>query len=263
MSAASTRIDEIADGMYRIHTPVPPELAPGGFSFNQYLVLDDQPLLFHTGSRRLFSPVAEAISRVTPLAGLRYIAFSHWEQDECGGLNNLLAAAPRSEPVCSQVNAMINSDGMDRPPRALADGEVLVLGRHRLRWLDTPHLPHGWESGLMFEETTATLLCGDLFTQPGTGDEPLVDTDILEPSEALRRGGLDYFAHGRDLPDQLERLAALGPRVLACMHGHAWTGDGAALLRALARAVCPVPEPRSPTTAPVTDVHASRPPRSR
>lgn len=239
MTDASTRIDEIADGLYRIHTPVPPVVVPGGFSFNQYLVVDEQPLLFHTGSRRLFPQVAEAISRVTPLACLRYIAFSHWEQDECGALNNLLAAAPRAEPVCSQVNAMINSDGMDRAPRALADGEALELGRHRVRWFETPHVPHGWESGLMFEEATATLLCGDLFTQPGTGDEPLVESDILETSEALRRSGLDYFAHGRDLPAQLERLAATRPRVLACMHGHAWTGDGAALLHALSRAVCP------------------------
>jgi hypothetical protein len=124
---------------------------------------------------------------------------------------------------------------MDRAPRAPADGERLALGRHTMVWLDTPHLPHGWESGLLFEERTRTLLCGDLFTQPGAGDAPLTEGDILGPSEQLRRGGSDYWAHGRELPTQLERLASLAPSTLGCMHGHAWRGDGATLLRALRR----------------------------
>ena len=229
----TTRIDEIADGIYRIHTALPPEVVPGGFSFNQYLILDDEPLLFHTGSRSLFEGVRAAVERVTPVAALGHLAFSHWEQDECGALNALLAIAPHSVPLCSSVNAMINGDGMDRPARVLRDGEVLSLGKRRVRWLDTPHLPHGWESGLLFEETTGTLLCGDLFTQPGTADAPVVETDILEPSEALREQ-LDYFAHGAGECAALERLAALSPRVLGCMHGHAFAGDGGALLRELA-----------------------------
>jgi flavorubredoxin len=199
-------IDEVAAGIFRIHTPVPPEVAPGGFSYNQYLVLDDEPLLFHTGSRRLFDDVARAIERVMPLARLRHVAFSHWEQDECGALDDFLARAPEALPVCSRVNALINRDGMSRPPRVMADDEALSLGKRRVRWLETPHLPHGWESGLLFEQTTRTLFCGDLFTQPGTGDEALVETDILGPSEALR-AGLDYFAHGRSQRSQIERVA--------------------------------------------------------
>ena len=229
---SSARIDEVADGIFRVHTALPPDIVPGGFSFNQYLVLDDDPLLFHTGSRSLFESVRAAIERVIPATRLRHIAFSHWEQDECGALNSFLAVAPDSAPVCSAVNSMINGDGMDRPARALRDGEVVSLGKHQLRWLATPHLPHGWESGLFYDETTKTLLCGDLFTQPGSGDAPLVESDILEPSEGLRKR-LDYFSHGRDQHQQLERLAELSPTVLACMHGHAWAGDGASLLREL------------------------------
>jgi flavorubredoxin len=232
-----TRVDEIADGIHRIHTSVWPEGVPGGFSFNQYLIADDEPLLFHTGSRVLFATVRDALARVIDPARLRYVSFSHWEQDECGALDGFLRLAPKAVPVCSGINAMINGDGMDRAPRAMRDGEVLALGRHRLRWIDTPHLPHGWESGLWFEETTRTLLCGDLLTQPGTCDAPLVEGDILARSEALRAALPDYYAHGPDVPAQIERLAALEPRTLACMHGHAWSGDGTALLRELGAAL--------------------------
>jgi len=233
---SATRVDEIADGIHRIHTSVPIEGMPDGFSFNQYLIAGDEPLLFHTGPRSLFPAVRDALSRVIPPASLRYVSFSHWEQDECGSLNAFLAIAPRAVPLCSGVNAMINGDGMDRAPRTARDGEVLSIGKHRVRWIDTPHLPHGWESGLLFEETTRTLLCGDLFTQPGAGDEPLVESDILAPSEAMR-AGLDYYSHGPDSIRKIEVLAACEPRVLACMHGHAWTGDGSALLRGLGRAL--------------------------
>jgi flavorubredoxin len=229
-----TRVDEIAPDIYRIHTSIPPAVIPGGFSFNQYLIRDEQPLLFHTGSRKMFPAVLDAIARVMPPAKLRFVAFSHWEQDECGALNELLAIAPDALPLCSSINALVNSDGMDRAPRVAGDGEQIVLGKHRVRWLDTPHLPHGWESGLLFDETTSTLLCGDLLTQPGECKAPLVKSDILGPSEALR-AMLDYFAHGRELPKQFARLAALEPRVLACMHGHAWSGDGAKLLAELAQ----------------------------
>jgi flavorubredoxin len=232
-----TRLDEIADGIYRISTPVP--VVPGGFSFNQYLVADDEPLLFHTGLRRLFPGIREAIERVMPLDRLRWVALSHFEADECGALNELLAAAPRAEPVCSRIAKMTSLDDYaDRPARALADGEVLSLGRHAVAWQDAPHLPHGWECGYLHERKTATLLCGDLFTQPGTGDVALTESDVLGPSEALR-ARLEYFARGPESAPLLEKLAALAPRTLACMHGSAWRGDGAALLRALAARLAP------------------------
>ncbi len=233
-AAAGTNLHEVAPGIYRINTPVQ---VPGGpdFNFNQYLVADDEPLLFHTGPRRLFPLVAEAIGRVLPLGKLRYVAFSHFEADECGSLNDFLAAAPQAVPVCSQVAAMVSvNDVADRPARALADGEVLKLGRHELRWVDAPHVPHGWENGFMMELSTRTLLCGDLFTQAGPGTMPLTESDILGPSEAMR-AAMDYYAHAPHTAATLERLAREEPQVLACMHGSAWRGDGAALLRELAK----------------------------
>lgn len=230
---SGTRIDEIASGIYRINTPVPVPEVPGGFSFNQYLIVGDAPLLFHTGPRGMFPLVREAIGAVLPVERLRYVAFSHYENDECGALNLFLAAVPEAVPVCGRINALINADAFDRPPRALADGETLALGAHAVRWFDTPHLPHAWECGYLYEPGTRTLLCGDLFTQPGAGDPPLTEGDILGPSEAMRRG-LDYYAHARGTRAMLERLAAAAPRTLACMHGSAWTGDASALLRALA-----------------------------
>lgn len=232
-AASGTNIHEIASGIFRINTPI---AIPGSpeFSFNQYLVADEAPLVFHTGPRKMFPLVAEAIGKVLPLEKLRYIAFSHFEADECGALNDFLAAAPRAQPVCSRVAAMVSVDDVaDRPARALADGEALKLGRHTLRWLDTPHVPHGWECGVMMETATRTLLCGDLFTQPGGGATPVTDADILGPSEAFR-GQMDYYAHAPQTAATLEKLAREQPRVLACMHGSAWQGDGAALLRALA-----------------------------
>lgn len=228
-----TRIDEIADGLFRISTPVPIPAIPGGFSFNQYLVRDDAPLLFHTGPRALFGQVRDAIARVMRPEDLRYIGFSHVESDECGSLNPFLAIAPRATPLCGQIAAMVSiQDLADKPPTALADGEVLSLGTHRVRWFDAPHLPHGWECGYLMEETTGALLCGDLFTQPGSQHQPLTESDILEPSEAMR-GGMEYFARGPDTPVVIDKLAAAKPRLLACMHGAAWRGDGAALLREL------------------------------
>lgn len=229
---SGTNIFEIADGIYRINTPL--SVVPGGFSFNQYLIVDDEPLLFHTGLRRMFPVVREAVATVMPIERLRYISFSHFEADECGSLNDWLAAAPLAEPVCSRVAAMTSiGDIADRPPRALADGETLLLGKHRVRWFDTPHLPHAWESGLMMEQQTRTLLCGDLFTQPGDKTPALTETDILGPSEQMR-AGLDYFAKAPNTRQMIERLAAEEPQTLACMHGSAWRGNGAALLRELA-----------------------------
>jgi flavorubredoxin len=231
---SGTNLHEIAPGIYRINTPVEIPGA-GGFNFNQYLVADDEPLLFHTGPRRMYPLVAEAIGRVLPLERLRYVAFSHFEADECGALNDFLAAAPAAVPVCSQVAAMVSvNDVADRPARALADGEVLRTGRHALKWLDAPHVPHAWENGFMMELETRTLLCGDLFTQGGPGAVPLTESDILAPSEAFRRP-MDYYAHAPQTGATLERLAREQPQVLACMHGSAWRGDGAKLLRALAK----------------------------
>jgi flavorubredoxin len=233
---SGTNIHEIADGIYRINTPV---TLPGGgaFSFNQYLIVDDKPMLFHTGPRRMFPLVQEAIAGVLPPERLSYIGFSHFEADECGSLNEFLALAPQSVPVCGRIAAMVSvNDVADRAPHALGDGETLNLGRHTLRWFDTPHLPHAWECGFMFDDSTRTLLCGDLFTQGGTGTTALVETDILGPSEAFR-GAMDYYSHCPDTGAMLERLAGESPTTLACMHGSAWRGDGAALLRALARSV--------------------------
>src|SRR5690606_35755961 len=171
---------------------------PGAFSFNQYLIRDDEPLLFHTGPRRMFPLVAEAIGRLLPIERLRWIGLSHFEADECGASNELLAVAPRATPVCSRVAAVVSvNDIADRPPRPLADGEDLPLGRHTVRWFDTPHVPHGWDCGLMIERKTRTFLCGDLFTQPGSGAEALTEADILGPSEAFRQP-MDYFAHAPD-----------------------------------------------------------------
>ena len=231
---SGTNVEEIADGIYRINTPVSEQVVPGGFSFNQYLILDEEPLLFHTGPRKLFPLVREAVAAVIPVGRLRYVGLSHVEADECGSINVWLAAAPRAEPLCGQVAAMVSmGDLADRPPRAVADGETISLGTHRVRWFDTPHLPHAWECGFLLEESTRTLLCGDLFTQPGSGRQPLTETDILGPSEDFRQQ-MDYFSHSKNAPALIERLAATHPRTLGCMHGSAWRGDGRALLRALA-----------------------------
>lgn len=233
---SGTNVHEISDGIYRISTPVVIEGA-GGFSFNQYLIEDDDPLLFHTGPRKMFPLVREAVASVLPVERLRYIAFSHVEADECGSLNEWLAAAPQSVPVCGTVAALVSiSDLADRAPRALADGERLVLGKHAVRWHDTPHLPHGWDCGFLTEEQTSTLLCGDLFTQGGADLPPVTESDILGPSEAFRHG-MDYFSHTSNARELIERLAATNPTTLACMHGSAWRGDGAKLLRALAEAL--------------------------
>jgi flavorubredoxin len=230
---SGTNIAEIAAGIYRINTPA---ALPDGskFSFNQFLIVDDEPLLFHSGQRSLFPVVSEAVRTVLPLESLRYVGLSHFEADESGALNDFLVAAPRAVPVCSQVAAMVAiNDFAIRPPRPMAEGETLTLGRHVLRWFDTPHVPHGWESGILHDVTTRTLLCSDLFTQGGSGSKALTEADILGPSEAFRQP-MDYFAHAPHTGEVLERLARAAPTTLACMHGSAWRGDGAALLRELA-----------------------------
>ena len=233
----TTSVQEVADGIYRLSTAVTIPNGPGGFTFNQYLVTDEEPLLFHTGPRRMFPLIREAVNRVLPAQRLRYIGLSHFEADECGSLNEWLAVAPSAEPVCGRIAAMVSvNDVADRPARALADGEVLALGTHAVQWFDTPHLPHAWECGLLLDQRTRTLLCGDLFTQGGASHPPLTEADILGPSEAFR-APMDYFAHTKNTRGMLERLAAEKPTTLACMHGSAWRGDGAQLLHALADAL--------------------------
>lgn len=230
----TTRIDEIVNGIYRISTQVPPAAMPGGFTFNQYLIVDDSPLLYHTGPRKMLPAIKDAIHSVIPLHTLRYIGFSHYEADECGSLNDFLEAAPMAEPLCSQIAKMVSVDDIAlRPARALADGERLSLGSHEVQWIDAPHFPHAWECGHLFETTTKTLFCGDLFTQGGHEHEPLTTGDILDASEKMR-GAMDYFSQTRRVHELAEKLAVTGPRILACMHGAAWKGDGAMLLRQLA-----------------------------
>ena len=235
---SGTNIHEIADRIYRISTPV---TLPGdvGFSFNQYLIDDDEPLLFHTGLRQLFPLVLEAMSSVMPVTRLRHVAFSHVEADECGSLNQWLEVAPHAAPLCGTVAAIVSiGDLADRPPRALADGEAIWLGDHTVRWFDAPHLPHAWECGFLMEEATRTLLCGDLFTQPGHAAQALTSGDILGPSEAFRQQ-MDYFSHGKHAGELLEKLASTNPTTLAVMHGSAWQGDGAGLLRELRSVLTP------------------------
>ncbi len=229
-----TRLDEIADGVLRISTLVP-DIGPSGFTFNQFLIKAEQPLLFHTGHRSMLPAVADEISRVTPLAGLRWITFGHIESDECGSMNQLLAAAPRAEVAHGVTGCLVSLNEMaDRPPRALADGESIDLGGKRVTHIDTPHVPHGWEARVLFEETTSTLLCGDLFSH--LGDGPPVTTDnVVAPAEVAE----DVFGATCLTPATgatMRRLAELAPRNLAIMHGSSFTGDGASALTRLADA---------------------------
>ena len=234
-TTTGTRVDEVGDGIYRISTPL--AAIPGGFTFNQYLLVDDEPLLFHTGMRRLFPVVREAIESVIPVARLRWITFAHVESDECGAFRDFLDAAPDARPLCGRVQAMLAiGDLTDREPKVLGDGETIVTGHRRLTWMDAPHVPHGWDNGFLFETTTRTLFAGDLFTQAGANHPPVTEADVLGPSEALR-AKLPYFSLGPNTTRVIERLAATGPSLLTCMHGSAWRGDGAALLHALAGAL--------------------------
>ena len=240
---SGTRVDEVDERIYRISTPV--TKLPGGFSFNQYLIEDDEPLLFHTGPRKLFPFVRDAVGLVVPIERLRFIAFSHFEADECGSLNELLAAAPGAVPLCGKVAALVSvNDIADREARALANGEIVPLGRREVQWFDTPHMPHAWECGVLFERTTRTLLCSDLFTEGGAHQPPVTEADILEPSERFR-AQMDYYSHAKNGRQILMRLAETRPMMLARMHGSAWRGDGAAMLAALAEALDGEPSPAS------------------
>jgi flavorubredoxin len=229
-----TRVDEIADGIFRLSTLVP-DAAPGGFTFNQFLVKADEPLLFHTGPRAMFPLIAEAVGRVLPVESLRWITFGHVEADECGSMNQWLAAAPTSTVAHGVMGNLVSlNDLADRPPRGLADGEVLDLGGKQVRHLDTPHVPHGWEARLLFEESTSTLFCGDLITQTGDGP-PSTEGDLLGlamQTEAM----FSYTSSAPRLAATARKLADLAPRTLACMHGSSFVGDGSQVLRGLADA---------------------------
>lgn len=233
---SGTSVDEIADDIYRISTPVPPnDDFPPGFTFNQYLIVDQDPLLYHTGLRQMFALTCQAVATVIPVERLRYIGLSHFEADECGALNDFLKVAPRAVPLCSDIAAMTSiGDMADRPPRGMADGESVQLGRHTVTWLATPHLPHAWECGHLYDRETGTLFCGDLFTQFGADHPAITEDDILEPSEQAR-AALDYYSHTSNCEALINKLCALEPTILACMHGAAWRGNGAALLKALNR----------------------------
>ena len=223
-------VSEIAADTFRVTT----YHEPWRSTVNQYLIRDTHPTLISTGLRERFEDTWAALAQVIDPTTLRYVVVPHFEADECGALNEFLAAAPSAVPVCGQVAALVAiGDFADRAPRPLADGEELRLGRHTMRWFDTPHMPHGWECGLMMELKTHTFLCGDLFTQGGGGEVALTESDILGPSEAFRKP-MDYFAHAPQTRATLERFAREAPTTLACMHGSAFRGDGAALLQALA-----------------------------
>jgi flavorubredoxin len=229
-----TRIDEIANGIYRLSTFVPDIAPPAGFVFNQFLVLGDEPLMFHTGLRKMFPLKRDAVSRIIPVERLRWITYGHYEADECGAMNEWLAVAPQAQAAHGQTGVMVSLNDMaDRAPRILQDGETIDLGGgKRVRYIDTPHTPHGWDAGVLFEESTQTLMCGDLFTQLGNGPA-LTTGDVVGPAIA----GEDLFKYSALNPGMgttIRALAKLAPRTLAIMHGPSFSGDGAAALRALA-----------------------------
>ena len=225
-------LTEIADGIYRISTWIP-DVTPDGFTFNQFLVAAEEPLLFHTGPRGMFPLVAETVAKVLPAETLRWITFGHVEADECGSMNMWLAAAPGSQVAHGVLGCDVSlNDLCDRPPHPLAEGDVLDLGGKRLRQISTPHVPHGWEAQVLYEETTRTLLCGDLFSQVGGGPAMTAD-DIVEPALAAER-----MFHSTSLaPHTVRTLQALGdlaPTTLAVMHGASFQGNGKQALYDLA-----------------------------
>lgn len=227
-----TQVDEIAAGVYRLSTFT--DLVAGGFTFNQFLVRGEESLLFHTGPRQMFPLVSTAVAKVIPLDQLRWVSFGHWEADESGSLNLWLEAAPNAEVAVGVLGTLLSGmDQADRTPRApLGNGEVLDLGGKQVRWIDTPHVPHGWDAGLLFEETTSTLFCGDLMTHAGAVSA-LTENDVVGPAAAAE----DMFGATcltAATAPTIRRLAELAPRTLGIMHGASFTGDCAGALGALA-----------------------------
>jgi flavorubredoxin len=227
-----TQVTEIAPDLFRISTFVP----EADLQFNQFVVRDDEPLLFHTGLRKMFPLVRDAVATVIDPTRVRWITFSHFEADECGALNEWLALAPRAQAACGVVGAVVSVDDVaDRPARTLADGEVIATGRHRFRYCRTPHVPHGWDAGLLFEETERTLFCSDLLQQNGDV-EPLTRADVVGRFRAAllnyQAGPFANYLPWTPMTDGiLANLAGLGPKTLATMHGSTFVGDGARALR--------------------------------
>jgi flavorubredoxin len=228
-----TCIDEIATGIYRLSTYVPEIAPPAGFSFNTFLLDGEEPTLFHTGLRRMFPLNLEAVRRIMPPERLRWIMFGHYEADECGAMNEWLAVAPHAQIAHGMTGCEVSLNDMaDRPPRMVADGEVIDIGGRKLRYIDTPHVPHGWDAGVLFDEDSRTLLCGDLFTH--LGDGPAVTrSDIVGP--ALAAEDLFYSTSiGPTIAPTIRKLAELRPKLLAVMHGSSFEGNGGDALRDLA-----------------------------
>jgi flavorubredoxin len=223
-------VHEIADGIFRISSFVPQ--AP--VEFTQFLIRDERPLLFHTGARALFPDTREAVDKVLgDASGLRYVSWSHLESDECGAVNEFLAVAPSAEPVHGQVSALIgNGDFFDRPAKAMQDGDTLDLGAKKLRFLITPHVPHAWDAIMVFEETTRTLFCSDLFTVFGKPPATTED-DVVEQSMAALRQLPGYLPIGAHTAQVFDRLEGLDPAVLAGHHSSAITGNAVQALRDL------------------------------
>jgi flavorubredoxin len=227
------KTDEIADGIYRLSVHVAEIAPPAGFTFNHFLIRADEPMLFHCGLRQMFPALSEAVGRLISVEQLRWIGFGHVEADECGAMNSWLAAAPKAQVVHGATACMVSvNDLADRTPRALADGETVDLGGKRVRYIDTPHVPHGWEAGVLYEEASGTLLCGDLFTHLGNG-LAVTDKDVVGPAIEAERL-FHYTSLGPSTAPNIRKLAALKPRTLAVMHGASFNGDGARALNALA-----------------------------
>ncbi|MBI3933233.1 MAG: MBL fold metallo-hydrolase [Acidobacteria bacterium] len=228
-------INEIAPDVYRISIYVPPI----DLQFNHFLIKDEEPLLFHTGYKGFFPEMREAVSRIMKPSAIRWIGFSHFESDECGALNHWLEVAPGAQGLCSALGARVSVDDFAiRAPRGMADGETLETGKYRYRFCSTAHLPHGWDAGLLYEETQKTLLCSDLFHHVGDV-EPLTESDIVGRSrDALveyQKGPLANYLPYTPLTDRImERLGALQPRTLATMHGSSYRGDCQRAFRELA-----------------------------
>jgi flavorubredoxin len=229
----NTQVDEIAERIYRFSTFVPEIAAPAGFTFNQYLIEAEEPLLFHCGPRRMFPLVSAAFTTIMPIERLRWIAFGHVEADECGSMNLWLAAAPEAQVVHGHTACMVSlNDLADRTPRALANGEVLDIGGRRARYIDTPHVPHAWESGLIYEEITGTLFCGDLFTHVGQG--PAITNHSIVEAAIAAENAFEATSLTPATGPTIRMLAALKPRCLAVMHGSCYAGDCTTALSKLA-----------------------------